>query len=174
MKIKNIHTSRLLLRKLTQSDVPDIYQIFSSDTLMIPYGMTSITSLKQAQKLLDNMIDDGEWGIILKSTNEFIGTIGFVGYKEVHNRAEIAFELKQEYWNNGYMYEAVKAVQKYVFTDTNINRLEAYVYPSNKDSMNLLKKSGFVKEGYLREYVIKRGNLEDYLLYAILKKDFLS
>lgn len=174
MKIKTINTNRLVLRKLTQNDVEDIYQIFSSDTLMIPYGMNSITSLKKAQKLLDDMINDGEWGIILKGTNSFIGTIGFVGFKEAHKRAEIAFELKDQYWNKGYMSEALNAVISYFFNESDMNRLEAFVYPTNKASIKLLEHCGFIKEGYLREYVLRRGKLQDYLLYAMLKNDYLA
>jgi ribosomal-protein-alanine N-acetyltransferase len=51
----------------------------------------------------------------------------------------------------------------------NLNRIEALVYPENTDSHSLLMKSGFLKEGILREYAFFRDVRQDLVMYSLLK-----
>lgn len=171
MKLPILETSRLLLRPLTKEDLLTIYELFSDDVLMEPYGMQNLKNVDAANKLLTSMMEEGEWGIVHKEDAIVIGTLGFVAYKETHKRAEIAFEIKPSYWSKGYMKESLQAVVDYFFKETKMNRLEAYVYPRNKGSIKVLQKLGFKREAWLREYAFKRNKMEDYFVYAILRSD---
>lgn len=174
MKRQMIETKRLILRPIYEEDLKDIYEVFSNDKLMETYGMASLTSIDHARDFLQELIKDGEWAITKKDTKQLLGTIGFVSNKKKHKRSEIAFVLKEDFWAKGYMNESLKAVIDKYFQNTNNNRLEAYVYPRNTACVHLLETIGFQKEGHLREYAMKRGRLEDYLLYAILKSEYES
>lgn len=171
MTITPIETTRLHLRPLIGDDLDIIFTIFSQDTLMKPYGMHAVKTKDQAKKLLDAMTPY-EWAITLPNTKAVIGTIGFVDWQDKNKRAELAFELLEPYWHQGYAKEAVLAVINTVFTTTDMNRLEAFVYPSNKASIAVLEKTGFIKEGLLRERAIKHDAFQDYYLYALLKSDY--
>ena len=66
----------------------------------------------------------------------------------------------------GYMTAAVRAVIPFAFASLRLHRLEAACIPSNSGSMRLLEKTGFVREGYAREYLCINGVWQDHLLYA--------
>jgi len=171
MRGQTFQTDGLILRPLQEKDLQAVYELFSSDHLMETYGMNNLKNMDHAKDFLKELIKDKEWAITLKETKEVIGTIGFVAYKDKHKRAEIAFDLKENYWSLGYMKESLQAIIDKFFQTSKMNRLEAYVYPRNKACIHLLEGLGFTKEGLLREYVMKRNKLEDYLLYSILKSD---
>jgi [ribosomal protein S5]-alanine N-acetyltransferase len=68
----------------------------------------------------------------------------------------------------GYMTAAVRAVVPFAFTSLRLHRLEAACIPSNTGSIKLLEKTGFLREGYAREYLCINGTWQDHLLYACL------
>ena len=69
----------------------------------------------------------------------------------------------------GYMRAAVRAVIPFAFATLRLHRLEAACIPTNTGSMRLLESTGFVREGYAREYLCINGTWQDHLLYARLK-----
>jgi ribosomal-protein-alanine N-acetyltransferase len=56
----------------------------------------------------------------------------------------------------------------FAFSSLRLHRLEAACIPSNAASIRLLERSGFVREGYAREYLCINGLWQDHLLYARL------
>jgi ribosomal-protein-alanine N-acetyltransferase len=66
----------------------------------------------------------------------------------------------------GYMTAAVRAVIPFAFATLRLHRLEAACIPSNTGSIGLLEKTGFLREGYAREYLCINGIWQDHLLYA--------
>jgi len=69
----------------------------------------------------------------------------------------------------GYMTAAVRAVISFAFAGLRLHRVEAACIPSNNGSIRLLEKTGFVREGYAREYLCINGSWQDHLLFARLK-----
>jgi len=55
------------------------------------------------------------------------------------------------------------------FSTLRLHRLEAACIPTNAPSIRLLEKTGFVREGYAREYLCINGVWQDHLLYAQLR-----
>ena len=82
--------------------------------------------------------------------------------------------MGEPYAGQGIMKKAVLAIQEHAFRDLRINRLEAAALPRNDISLNLLKSCGFQREGYAREYLEINGKLEDHILFALLRSDYLA
>ena len=102
--------------------------------------------------------------------DEVIGGIGLEPRQDVYRKtALVGYWLSEELWGRGIMPEAVKLVTEYAFTQLDFVRIQASVYSKNPASMRVLEKAGYVKEGVLRNAVIKRGVVMDEHLYAILK-----
>jgi [ribosomal protein S5]-alanine N-acetyltransferase len=70
---------------------------------------------------------------------------------------------------HGYMTAAVRAVIPFAFSTLRLHRLEAACIPSNAGSIRLLENTGFIREGYAREYLCINGIWQDHLLYGRLK-----
>jgi RimJ/RimL family protein N-acetyltransferase len=102
--------------------------------------------------------------------NEVIGGIGIEPREDVYRKtAIIGYWLSEELWGKGIMAEAVKLVTEYAFTHLDFIRIQASVYSKNPASMRVLEKAGYIKEGVMRNAVIKNGEVMDEHLYAIIK-----
>jgi ribosomal-protein-alanine N-acetyltransferase len=102
------------------------------------------------------------------------GTCGFHNVKPEHRRAEIGYELGREFWSQGIMQEVLKVVIDYCFGRLNFNRLEAFVTQGNSRSLNTLLSLGFQVEGALRNYEYVRGEFQDQIILALLKREWES
>jgi len=70
---------------------------------------------------------------------------------------------------HGYMTAAVRAMISFAFGTLRLHRLEAACIPTNTASIRLLENTGFIREGYAREYLCINGIWQDHLLYGRLK-----
>jgi ribosomal-protein-alanine N-acetyltransferase len=70
-----------------------------------------------------------------------------------------------------YMTAAVRAIVPFALETLRLHRLEAACIPTNAGSIRLLENTGFMREGYAREYLCINGMWQDHLLYARLKDD---
>ena len=172
-----LESERLLLRPIKKSDTDDIFEIFSDIEVMKYYDLLpfltkddAINQVEVFRKCLSEktMI---RWGIELKESGKLIGTCGFFAFSEESLKAEMGYELNREYWNKGIMSEALKMIMDFIFRETDINRIEAYVEPMNTASLKLLESLGFTKEGLLRQYELCRGGLIDITIWGLLRSD---
>ena len=89
--------------------------------------------------------------IVLKETNEPIGSISVVRMDEETETFEIGYCLSYDYWNKGITSEAFKAVIKYAFEEIKIK-----VFAARHDERNIA--SGKVMEKCGLKYI---GTKED-------------
>ncbi|MHB0863838.1 GNAT family N-acetyltransferase [Paenibacillus sp. SEL3] len=173
-----LETDRLRLRQLTVGDAEDVFGYFSKDEVTQYYDLESFTEVEQAEKFIRSMLTRYEkqegfrWGITLKEAPErIVGTIGFHNWQKEHSRIEIGYELAPEYWRQGLMTEAMKVVVNYGFQLPKVHRIEAFIDPDNEGSKRLLLKSGFTKEGHLRDYFYEKGQFVDAVIFGYLREE---
>ena len=70
------------------------------------------------------------------------------------------------------MREALPEVLKYGFNTMNLHRIEALIAPGNIPSLKLLQRTGFTREGLLREHYMKGGRLEDSVIFSLLRPEY--
>jgi ribosomal-protein-alanine N-acetyltransferase len=80
----------------------------------------------------------------------------------------VGYSLAESKQGNGYMSEAVSLCVEYIFDELNFHRIVANYMPRNQRSGNLLKKLGFVVEGYARDYLLINGKWEDHILTSLI------
>ncbi len=171
-----LHTERLDLIEIQQSHLSDIFKLFGDEEVIRFYNLLPLKEEQEGQKLLDwfqNRCQEGlgvRWGIALKGKSNIIGTVGFNNYTKNH-RANIGYDLQREYWNNGYITEALKAVIDFGFNNLEINRIEAEVMQGNMASEKVLEKLGFKNEGILRQWMYWNGNHYDMTMFSLLRGD---
>ena len=169
----------LLLRKIDDPDVSDIFEIYSDPEVMLYFDdRYAFKELSEAEQMISgyhNAIHDKtgmRWGIVLKDSGKLIGTCGFHAISDYHKRIEIGYDLNRNYWGNGFMSEALPLIIDYAYNISDVNRVEAFVETPNKASRSLLEKLGFRMEGILREHEMCRGNLIDIQLLSLLRKEW--
>lgn len=91
------------------------------------------------------------------------------GAAELRIGAEIGYWLSRQYWGCGIMSRVVTCWCAYLFSHYGFERLQATVFSNNRASARVLEKSGFQREGIMRRAVIKRGDVLDLHMYAMLR-----
>ncbi|MGL4484603.1 MAG: GNAT family N-acetyltransferase, partial [Anaerovoracaceae bacterium] len=100
--------------------------------------------------------------------------VGCVGLEPDRHRPGIAskemgYWIGKEYWGQGIITEAAKAVMKYAFSKDGLDLdiMAIGTSPVNKRSQRVIEKLGFEYEGTLRKsYKVYDGSLRDVLCYS--------
>jgi len=71
----------------------------------------------------------------------------------------------------GLMYEGMQLVLRHAFRTLKLHRVEANIQPTNRPSLALVRKCGFVREGFSRRYLKICGRWKDHERWALLSKD---
>ncbi|MEX3913935.1 GNAT family N-acetyltransferase [Bacillus paralicheniformis] len=176
--METLYTERLTLRKMELEDADVLCQYWSDPEVTKYMNITPFTDVSQARDMIQ-MINDlslegqaNRFSIIVKETDEVIGTCGFNMIDQENGRAEIGYDLGRIHWGKGFASEAVQKLIDYGFTSLNLNRIEAKVEPENTPSIKLLNSLSFQKEGLLRDYEKAKGRLIDVYMFSLLKREY--
>ncbi|GEM_PF-128546 len=175
-----LHTERFTLRAARELDCHDLLALYSDERVAQFLPLEPFKSVDDAkeemgwykkifaeQSGLRWMIEDTESGRV-------IGTCGFLNREDVHNRAEIGYDLHPDYWGRGVMTEVARSVIHFGFVNMQLNKIEAKADPQNEGSIALLKKLGFEQEGLLREHEFEKGRYIDLAVFSVLNKEPLA
>jgi ribosomal-protein-alanine N-acetyltransferase len=86
--------------------------------------------------------------------------------------AYLGYYVGAQYSGQGYMTEAFQLMLRYAFDKLKLHRLEANIQPQNVASIALVKRAGFVREGYSRRYLKISGRWRDHERWAIIVEDW--
>ena len=86
------------------------------------------------------------------------------------NSASLGYWLGEEYANNGFMTEGLRAIIHYANKTLNVTRLEAATLPNNVASKRVLEKCEFKYEGVGQSYLQINGRWRTHVLYANINK----
>lgn len=85
----------------------------------------------------------------------------------VFESCNLAYSLHPSALGKGFMSEALSAVVRFAFDSLRLHRIAANFMPSNVRSERVLKRVGFLREGYARDYLYINGAWEDHILTSI-------
>lgn len=169
-----LKTERLLLRKITDTDIEQIFKLRSDINVMKYIGKKPIVLMEEAKdwvKLIKDSLSMNSgitWGITKIDQTTLIGTIGLWRIIKENYRAEIGYMLLPEYWKKGFTKEAILKVLKYGFEEMNLHSIEARITPKNVGSATVLERTGFVREAYFKEDYFFDGVFQDTAIYSLL------
>jgi len=145
-------TQRLLIRELTDADLPDFFKLDSNPLVYEYLGYSPGTSMHEASLALNHILAQyqhfgvGRWAVILKSTQALIGLCGIQFWDEEENNHihfyDIGYRFFPEYWGHGFATEAAKATVEYAFSLPNITKLVGMVHVNNPNSLDVAGKCG--------------------------------
>lgn len=179
-KTKEIVLKNVTLRALRLEDAQNIFDNYATDPQITKYVTWDVhKSVQDTTDYLKSVIDQYKsnnfyhWVIVDNQTSQVIGAVGEVASKQTEK--ELGWVISREYWNKGIMTNAVKAVIKFLFQNTSLEKLTAKFASKNVASGKVMQKAGmyfaFVSE---EPQPIKPNKPEkDHLVYyEITKKDF--
>jgi [ribosomal protein S5]-alanine N-acetyltransferase len=165
------------LRDIKVSDAVSISK--HADNIKIARNLTDRFphpyTLEDAQLFIENIVIKDEHAFIkaIDYKSELIGMIGIHEQSDIYQKnAEFGYWLSEQYWGQGIMSALLPQMIPLGFEYFKITRLYAKVFGSNKASIRILEKSGFILEARIKESFFKFGKFEDELIYAVRKDEF--
>lgn len=108
----------------------------------------------------------------IEKDGNVIGQACLKNMKWINHKAELSIFIESKEQGKGYGSAALAAIIEYAFNRLNLYRLEAEVVASNKASMRLIQKQGFIEEGCLREAKFVNGSYHNLLRFGLLRKEY--
>jgi [ribosomal protein S5]-alanine N-acetyltransferase len=113
--------------------------------------------------------DDHEGLLVCRSTDFAI--VGVINLNNIVRgsflNASLGYYAGQPYAGQGYMTRGLDAAVRYAFDELGLHRLEANIQPTNAPSINLVKRCGFVNEGFSPRFLFIDGAWRDHERWAI-------
>lgn len=111
--------------------------------------------------------------ICRKEDNAVMGSIALSQiFRGAFLNAYLGYQIGEEFAGQGYMTEAIQLMLRHAFVTLKLHRLEANIQPGNVASIALVRRAGFVREGYSKRYLKIGGRWRDHERWAILVEDW--
>ena len=179
-----ITTARLRLRLAHPADIPAILAFFAENASFFKpfhprWPDEYLTAAYWQQQLAHNLRDfhqDRSLKLFIfpqADPTTIIGNVNFSNFvRGAAHFCYLGYSLAQSAQGQGYMSEAVQAACGYVFAELRMHRIMANYMPHNRPSGQLLRRAGFVVEGYARDYLRLDGRWEDHILTSLINPDW--
>jgi [ribosomal protein S5]-alanine N-acetyltransferase len=154
-----LETERLILRGLKMEDAPNVFNNWASDKDVAKFmrwdAHADIEVTREWMKVCEESNKTHyDWGIVLKESNEPIGSIGTFLNAEEPNRYEIGYAIGKKYWGYRYATEALKCVIDFLSNSVGIQHFICSHAKDNPASGAVMRRVGFVyiKDGSYRSF----------------------
>ncbi len=171
----SLATGRLQLRPWRPADVADVLA-YANDSefarylekVPIPY------SIQHAEEFVSACVS-ADWRTDTRFAISLEGQVvgGVDLWIDPRNAiAETGYAMARQYWNSGYMTEAIGAVIAWAFQSLDLSKVWADCDIRNIGSWRVLEKVGMHREGFLRSHRLGRGERFDVVQYGLLREDW--
>ena len=173
----DLETERLWLRQATQKDAEAGFAVFSDPKVTQFHNLDTFTQIDEAIGVIERRkkgFESGRgirWGIACKSDNYLISSCGFTWDREV-TAAEVGYELASQFWRQGIMSEALRAMLQYGFGSKGLEFVIAEIMLENVASRRLLEKLGFQSQGVLKNHGFWKGEHHDLEQFRLTRTKF--
>lgn len=173
-------TARLTLRPFVEADVGPLFAFAKNPTVtrftLWEYHKTEAETVAFVRDYALLRYREGmpePYAITLTSDPATpIGACGCFWASQPNKTMELGYWVAEPFWGQGITVEACRALLGYVFAAMQPERMQARVIAGNAPSSRVLEKLGFRYEGTHRALLLRRGNFEDVLIYAILRREW--
>ena len=170
-----IKGKRVVLRPPVKDDGPE-YLAVNRRSAEFNRGLASPpTTTRQFEAYLKRTTKpDGACFLICRAQDGAV--MGSIALSQIFHggfrSAYLGYQIGEEFSRQGYMTEAIQLMLRHAFGKLKLHRLEANIQPENIASIALVKRAGFVKEGYSRRYLKICGRWRDHERWAILVENW--
>lgn len=168
---------QIQLRSLTRSDLPLLCH-WNDDKDVTRYLVRGIypSQLEKAtQSFEQSLQSENQIEMIVEDKLNQL-PIGISGLYELDYRGRSAeFRIligEKAYWNKGIGTEVVQILTSYGFENLNLHRVYLGVNSLNLAAVKSYEKSGFVREGELRDVIYRNGTYYNVIQMSLLRAEY--
>ena len=178
-RLPDVETDRLHLRQRTSADAEGIFAYARLPEVTIPAGFPAVETLADELYYIEHIypsnlakenIPSG-YGITLKGTDKVIGSIDFP-HRHGDKTLEIGYLLHPDYWGQGIVPEAGRAMLKVGFELLGLDKIILICYDYNKQSQAVARKLGFTLETVSEEIQDPAGRVCRDETWGLLREEW--
>ena len=179
-----IRTNRLLIRLAEANDVPALLRFYRENTehlaptspLPPPDFLTEAFWLRQVARNNDDFAQGRAVKLFVFDRSQPEVVVGQISLSNIVRGAayycDLGYALAEDRQGQVLMWESLVSVIRYAFDELGLHRVKAAYLPSNERSARLLRRLGFVVEGYARDYLLIQGRWQDQILVGLTNPDW--
>lgn len=166
------------LRAVEREDLRKITTLMNEPEIAIPLGAHYFgINLREEENWYEGYLNSqyqiSSFSIEDLQTGEHIGNAGFGSISWKNRKGTVGIFLDKKYWNGGYGTDVMMTLCHYGFTHLNLQRIQLFVYATNKRGIRCYEKCGFQMEVVQRENSYVNGEYLDDLIMGLLVEEFL-
>ncbi|MBO3749809.1 GNAT family N-acetyltransferase [Streptosporangiaceae bacterium NEAU-GS5] len=164
-------SERVTLRPLTADDETEFTDLVRASRRLHHPWMALPDTLEAFHNYFDRFDGTTNVGLVVcrKDTGEIAGNININSI--VRGRAQsgsVGYAAFAPAAGQGYLTEGLRLAIRFAFDVLLLHRLEAAIQPENERSLLLIKRVGFVKEGYSPSMLFIDGQWRDHERWALI------
>jgi [ribosomal protein S5]-alanine N-acetyltransferase len=159
LSVLPIHTERLVIRELSESDVDGAHRVYGDPEVMRYVGSDGLPRTREQSaagvaRMMDGQRRNGFslWAVELAESGEMIGVCGVVHVDSTGPDVELVYEFQRSAWGKGYATEAARACLAAALGPLGLKRVVALAYPENAQSIRIMQKLGMREVGVVTAY----------------------
>jgi ribosomal-protein-alanine N-acetyltransferase len=161
---------RVELRSPTPADRDEFLAAMRASRKFHRPWLQSPTTDEAYDRLLSRVEDDRHDPLLVRRRDDG-AIVGYYNISEIvrgfFQSAFLGYGAVALYAGHGYMSEGLELVLARAFGDLRLHRLEANIQPGNAASIALVRRAGFVREGFAERYLKIGGRWRDHEHWAI-------
>ena len=168
-----LETERLLLREMTQDDLPALQGILQDEETM--YAYNSAFDEAETQAWLDRQLSRyaqygfGLWAVVLKESGGMIGQCGLTMQPWRGDEVlEVGYLFNRAFWHHGYATEAARGCMEYAFDRLGAREVCSIIRETNLPSRRVAERNGMtVRDSWVKHY---RGIDMPHMRYCTVRE----
>ena len=168
-----LETERLLLREMTQDDLPALQGILQDEETM--YAYNGAFDEAETQAWLDRQLSRyaqfgfGLWAVVLKESGGMIGQCGLTMQLWRGDEVlEVGYLFNRAFWHHGYATEAARGCMEYAFDRLGAREVCSIIRETNLPSRRVAERNGMtVRDSWVKHY---RGIDMPHVRYCAARK----
>lgn len=150
-----LQTSRLLLREMTEDDLPALRSILQDPQVMYAYehafSEEEVRAWLAKQRRRYAKDGFGLWAMVLRQTGAMIGQCGLTWQDRGDGTrcVEVGYLLQRAFWHQGYATEAATACKAYAFQELGLDEVCSIIRDNNLASQAVARRNGMTVTGRL-------------------------
>ncbi len=165
-KIKNHESERLNFREMKPMDATQLFEIYSDAEAMKYRHNPPMKSMEDAKAFIQNqkLETDTHYkirkGVVIKESNELIGSVMYKFSKLEKTECIIGYSIGAKYWGRGFGREIVKFLVESIEALGSIKQIKAWTIQENVGSNRILEINGFetvAQEEFPESYLFVRN-----------------
>ena len=176
MEIMTLKGENIYLRALEPSDLDFLYHLENEESLW----EVSNTIAPYSRFILNEYLENSHRDIyevkqlrLVIGKNETTQPLGFIDlydFNPKHLRVGVGIVIfSDKERRKGFASEALQLTCNYAFTHLDVHQVFAGITEGNNGSISLFESSGFVRNGFKKDWIRSEGNFKSEYIYQLIR-----